>query len=217
MMTKLNHIHTKDLPVNSMETKKKWLTRSNIITAFMLLFVLAMFISPKFKGVVIQGLMKIGLFQPNVPEQSTPGSSGVPISEKNTTILFKDENGKIISLSDLKGKVAFINFWATWCPPCIAEMPSINQLKAKFIGNKDVIFLMVDVDNNPEKSQKFMKQNKYNLQVYTPASVIPEQLFQGSFPTTLILNKKGEIVYDHEGMADYSSPQIEKFLNDLSK
>src|SRR5690606_3035773 len=86
-------------------------------------------------------------------EQSVPTA----IAEEETTSLpeqtgndvaFKDKDGKTVSLKSLKGKVVFINFWATWCPPCIHEMPSINELKKTFKGNDNIVFLMVDVDNN---------------------------------------------------------------------
>ncbi|MDO8992517.1 MAG: TlpA family protein disulfide reductase, partial [Daejeonella sp.] len=66
-------------------------------------------------------------------------------------------------------------------------------------------------------SEAFMKKNKYDLPVYAPAAYLPEELFTGSLPTTVIINKNGEIIFKHEGMADYNSGETEKLLNDLSK
>lgn len=196
---------------------KKWLTISNVLTAVAMVFVLVMLVSPNFKGVVIQGLMKIGLFQPNVSAKSEK----TPISKisqgEKTGVLFKDEIGNVIDLSDLKGKVVFINFWATWCPPCIAEMPSINKLQEKFKDNKDFIILMVDADNKPDKSIKFMAKRNYNLQVFTPASQIPAELLGNALPTTVILNKKGKTVFKHEGGADYTNNEFITFLEALLK
>ena len=196
---------------------KKWLTISNVLTAVAMVFVLVMLVSPNFKGVVIQGLMKIGLFQPDVSAKNEKTLISKISQGEKTGVLFKDEIGNVIDLSDLKGKVVFINFWATWCPPCIAEMPSINKLQEKFKDNKDFIILMVDADNKPEKSIKFMAKRNYNLQVFTPASQIPAELLGNALPTTVILNKKGKTVFKHEGGADYTNQEFITFLEALLK
>ena len=130
-------------------------------------------------------------------------------------ISFTDENGKTVSLNSLKGKVVFINFWATWCPPCIHEMPSINDLKKSFAGNDNIAFLMVDVDNKIEQSTAFMKDNDYDLPVYTPASAIPSDYLGSAIPTTVILDKNGEMVGRMEGGRDYSDPRIINALKEL--
>ncbi|MCU7375709.1 TlpA disulfide reductase family protein [Paucibacter sp. O1-1] len=93
----------------------------------------------------------------------------------------------------LKGKVVFINFWATWiCAPCVAEMPSINALQDRFGDNDDIVFLMVDVDGNDEKSAKFMKEHQFDLNVFKAASAIAPVFMQGTIPTTVILDRKGK-------------------------
>ncbi|TKB97946.1 TlpA family protein disulfide reductase [Pedobacter cryophilus] len=185
----------------------------------MLIFLITLLVSPQVKGFFIQGLMKIGLFQPDVPKQSeeTASTSEALVEENSEVILFKNEAGEMVNLADLKGKVVFINFWATWCPPCIAEMPSINKLQQQFKDNKNVVFLMVDVDNNLEKSMKFMKSKKFDLKVFTPASQIPPNYLGGSIPTTLLINKKGEIVFKHEGGADYTNTEFATYLDKMSK
>jgi len=130
-------------------------------------------------------------------------------------VQFKDSQGKTVSLGDLKGKVVFLNFWATWCPPCIAEMPSINKLKQSFNDQDDIVFLLVDVDNNIKKSTGFMKKKNYDLPVYVPAGPIPSTYLEGAIPTTVILDKKGEIIARIEGGRDYASPGMLKALNQL--
>jgi len=192
-------------------------TFSNIFTGIVLIFVAAMVLSPDFKGQVSQSLMKIGLFQPDVPE-GTPDELANEFSATSMAeeILFKNPDGEVIELSDQKGKVVFINFWATWCPPCIAEMPSINKLYSEFRNNNKVMFLMVDVDNEREKSQKFMDKRKFELPVYTPASPIPPSYMSGAIPTTLVLNKYGKVVFKHEGMGDFSNEEFKAFLAKLA-
>ena len=111
----------------------KLLNKSNLSNIVILLVFAALIFSPQAKGLVIQGLMQIGFFQPSVPEENTMVSNS---NVTNSPILFTSESGTLLDLHSLKGKVVFINFWATWCPPCIAEMPSINQLSKQFKNNK---------------------------------------------------------------------------------
>ncbi|MDQ6476851.1 TlpA disulfide reductase family protein [Dyadobacter sp. LHD-138] len=192
--------------------KKKWFSVSNIFSTVLLVFLAAMVIDPQVKAWTIQNLMKIGFFQPRIDKKLDGGIAAEPVPN----ILFKDGEGKTVDLASLKGKVVFINFWATWCPPCIAEMPSINALHDKFKDNEHVVFLMMDVDNNYEKSDKFMKQHQYGLKVVNPAGDIPPVFTQGAIPTTVILDKRGQMVFRQEGAADYNSSELVDMITQLS-
>lgn len=138
-----------------------------------------------------------------------------PADAASTDVSFLDGNGKSITLQSLKGKVVFINFWATWCPPCIDEMPSINRLKQTFKSRDDIVFLMVDVDGDYGKSKAFMDKNRYDLPVYTPDSDIPPSFLGNAIPTTVILDKAGELVVRAEGGRDYMAPGTVKAIEDL--
>ncbi|WP_268224089.1 TlpA family protein disulfide reductase [Sinomicrobium oceani] len=129
-------------------------------------------------------------------------------------VAFLDGNGTKILLDNLKGKVVFINFWATWCPPCRKEMPSIDQLKQQFGGEDSIVFLMVDVDGNYEKAKAFMDSHEYNLPVYIPDGRLPSGFIRGVVPTTVILDKQGEIAGQIEGGMDYGNPGM---INALKK
>ncbi len=192
-----------------MPRKKFFSNLSSFI--FLALFVIIL-LNPSAKAAIIQGLMKIGFFQPDVDKGHIKLINPVPAG-----ILFKNAQGEIISLQDLKGKVVFINFWATWCPPCQAEMPAIHTLYQRFENNPNVFFLIVSVDDSFAKAKEFIRNKNYSLPIYTPASMIPEELLGESIPTTLIINKKGQVVFRHEGMADFSSPETITLLNRLSK
>lgn len=145
-------------------------------------------------------------------------TTAVPVAEEavtNSGVSFLDENKKVIALNDLKGKVVFINFWATWCPPCVEEMPSINALKKRYKNDPNVVFLMVDVDNNYEKSKKFMEKGGFDLPVHLPNGEIPSNFLGNAIPTTVILDKSGEMVGRMEGGRDYASPEMIKAMDDL--
>src|SRR5437588_6658240 len=97
----------------------KRITFDRILTVLLVMFVVAYLYSPRVKSWVIMGLMMVGFFKPDIPK---PGEKKVVAPQMQV----QDINGRVIDLQQLKGKVVFINFWATWCPPCLAELPSIN-------------------------------------------------------------------------------------------
>lgn len=188
---------------------------SNISTGIMIAFIAALFLFPSFKGKVMQGLMKVGLFQPKVPNPDKVESLENEVNIEELVVAFDSGNGKTTSLADLKGKVIFINFWATWCPPCIAEMPTIQKLYSEFRDNDATIFMMVDVDGKRDKSQRFMDKRNLDLPLYTPVSSIPSSYLGGAIPTTLVFNKQGDLVFKHEGMGDFSSSKFRSFIRQL--
>lgn len=186
--------------------------KSNLgfIISLMLLAIIAF--NPNAKAFLLKALIKTGLYQPGISKSEN--DSDYPNAPAT---LFIGSNGQHLDISRMKDKVIFLNFWATWCPPCIAEMPSFNSLKARYKDNQQMIFLMVDVDNKQNAAQSFMKKHNYDLPVFTQGSNIPESLFKGSVPTTVIIDKRGKIVFKHEGMADYNSEKMQSFVDSLLK
>ncbi|QKJ31337.1 TlpA family protein disulfide reductase [Mucilaginibacter mali] len=188
----------------------KFLKTSNLLNGLFFLAVLVLLFNPSAKAVMIRGLMKVGLFQPDM-DMSVEKSAAVP------DVIFQSTDGRKIHLSDLKGKVVFINFWATWCPPCIAEMPSINSLYQKLKNNKNIVFIIVDADRNFSKSVSFMQKNRFTMPLYQLASNVPPELVSNAIPATTILDKTGRIVFHQNGSADYSNPKILEYLNRIAK
>lgn len=183
--------------------------KKNILNGLFIVLILVITFVPAAKSFMLQGLMQIGLLKPNITQNQKT------ISTDLSTIKFKDAKGIEINLAELNGKVVFINFWATWCPPCLAEMPSVNTLHQKFGTDKEVVFIMVDADGDFEKSQGYMDKRNYKMPVYTMASTIPENLFKGSLPTTIVFDKKGRIAFHEEGAANYGSKKFIDFIIQL--
>lgn len=189
---------------------------SNLTTGVLIAFVAALFLFPSFKGKIMQGLMKVGLFQPDIPNLSKdPSAADFSAAQNEANVSFENPNGETVQLASLKGKVVFINFWATWCPPCIAEMPTIQTLYSEFKDHQEVLFMMVDVDDKRDKSQEFMDKRKFDLPIYTPVSSIPSSYLGGAIPTTIVLDKQGKIVFKHEGMGDFSNAEFKTFIKQL--
>ena len=118
------------------------------------------------------------------------------------------------NLQDYKGRVILINNWATWCPPCVAEIPSLAKLYKQYNGQ--VVFLFVAQDK-PEKVVTFLQKNNLEIPVVFMQSGTPQLLQSSSIPTTFIINKQGEIVVKKTGAADWNSGQVHKILNKLIK
>ena len=196
------------------DKKKFWKITSNIIFGLIILLMLI----PTSRIWIQQGLMKIGLFKPKLEQPAeTPATAAATDEKAPVTAIFSDDQGEPVDIIDLKGKVVFLNFWATWCPPCKAEMPSIQKLVEKFKDNDSVVFMMVEIEHEKEKAHTFLKENNLKLPLYYPESEIPSEWLGQSIPTTVILDKDGRIAAHHEGMADYDRKEVFEFINDLIK
>ena len=125
-----------------------------------------------------------------------------------------DENGMLYNFNDAKGKVVLVNFWATWCPPCIAEMPSMEKLYQDY--KDDVVFLLVS-NETQETISKFKEKNHYEFLVHAAISQNPKALEASSIPRTFVLDQKGQIVIDKTGAADWNSKAVRELLDDLLK
>jgi len=127
-------------------------------------------------------------------------------------------DGETLNFEDLRGKVVFINFWATWCAPCVAEMPSINNLYNIYADSQEVIFVMINVENKVDKARKFIKKKKFTFPIYLPnTSLIPKVYESKGIPATFVLDKEGYIVYKKVGMANYDADGFVKFIARLTK
>ncbi len=126
----------------------------------------------------------------------------------------KDVDGKTVKLSDFKGKVVILDFWATWCPPCRKEIPGFVALQKKY-ADKGVTVVGVSLDEGGVGIVKaFMKQNGMNYPVVLGDQQIA-MAYGGisSIPTTFVIDKEGNVAAVHEGYSDPS--EFEADLNKL--
>jgi thiol-disulfide isomerase/thioredoxin len=188
----------------------KKLLQKNGVSFVLLLLILVMLFSPGAKAWVLQTLLRTGIFNAGTtPNGRDTGTA--PIAN----LVFTETNGTIIHTDDLKGRVLFINCWASWCPPCIAEMSSINALYNKLKDNPRIVFIMVDADNQPAKATDFMHSHHYNLPVYGLRGKMPTTMYSGTLPTTIIIDAKGRLAQKHEGIANYDTPAMQHYLQSL--
>lgn len=183
-------------------TKKQ---RNNII---FILFIAVLIIPQTRQPIQILLHKGLALFSPSIVAKE----ERIQLTDYNWNLV--DENGNAYNFNEANGKVVFINFWATWCPPCIAEMPSMEKLYKDY--KNEVVFLFVS-NEKQEVISKFKSKNSYNFIVYASVTKHPEIFETRSIPRTYILDKKGNIAIDKSGAADWNSASVRKLLDTLLK
>lgn len=179
--------------------KKHW---SNIL----FLLILALFFIPQTRMFIQVNLQRLFSFSPSVNAvEDQPKLHDYHWSLK--TLVGVDAN-----LANSKNKVVVVNVWATWCPPCVAEMPSLQKLYSQFKNDVDFYFVS---DEKKERLIQFLQINNYDFPVYMPLGLAPEKLQTKSLPTTYIISKDGNIVVDNMGAADWDSDTVVDLLNIL--
>ena len=168
-------------------------------------------------GQVQRILLATGIKNADVPDPREATTSAVAENRHSLGADFTIANleGNTRRFEDLRGKVIFLNVWATWCPPCIAEMPGIQKLHDS-VDTSRIAFVMLSVDEGGrEKVKKFIDRKGYTFPVYMPLSRIPAAFQSSAIPTTFILSPDGTLVARLEGMANYNTRKMREFLGSL--
>ncbi|MEP4781473.1 MAG: TlpA disulfide reductase family protein [Algibacter sp.] len=124
----------------------------------------------------------------------------------------RDYNGSIFNFETVKGKVVLINFWATWCPPCIAEMPSMQSLYNDYSDKIEFVFVS---NESSQTIREFLDKKKYTFNVYSPVNSAPESFDVSSIPRTFLIDKKGNIVIDKIGASNWDSDKVRVTIDNL--
>ena len=141
--------------------------------------------------------------------------SAVHISEEDYDIDLKGINVASTNLKNFKNKPLFLNFWGTWCPPCIKEWPSIQDLYEKRKGNID--FVLIAMKDDEEKVRNFLKEKNYTVPVYIAQSPISEKILPKAFPTTFLLDQHGRILKKEDTATDWNTDSINEFIDTILK
>ncbi|WP_310992209.1 TlpA family protein disulfide reductase [Aequorivita marina] len=166
-------------------------------------------------GFAQRGLLATGAMNPDVTHVAeTKSTNEASATKANFNLKLINSKGEKVSMEAFRGKTIFINFWATWCPPCVAEMPGINDMYNDIDTDK-IEVLMVSFDRKFDKAIQYKNSNNFDFEVYAPAAAIPQMYNSPSIPTTFIIDSKGNLVFTHKGMADYNRSDFKKFLKSL--
>ncbi len=142
-------------------------------------------------AVVLLGLLAVPACTP---------SSAVSVGELAPDFTLVDLEGNQVSLSDFRGKTVFINFWATWCPPCRAEMPEIEAIYQEYT-DKDVVVIGVDLWQSDDVVRQYIQEDGYSWTFVTDTTgVVTANYEVKAIPTSFFIDKEGIIQVVHVGM-----------------
>lgn len=173
----------------------------------------------KTKGIVLVALLLVGLAIIVVSvkkEDAQPVRAVEGFPAPGLTVF--DEGGKAYSISEMRGSVVLINFWATWCPPCREEMPSLQKLYDSFKNNQGFRMVTILYRDDYQKAIDYLKGNNYMLPVFI------DQKEKSAFsygvtgvPETYIVDKQGMLRSKVIGPADWSTPEAFSLISGLLK
>lgn len=147
-------------------------------------------------------------------ETAQPALEGKPAPDFNV----RDLAGKETRLSDLKGKVTLVNFWATWCPPCREEVPSMAELN-RLMAGKPFRMLAISIDQGGKGAvEAFFRQANVSLPAYLDSDgAIGKMYGITGVPETFVIDRKGVIIKKVIGPQEWSAPEVVKFLDDAMR
>jgi len=147
-------------------------------------------------------------------EQESPA---VAAGDKAANFKLEALDGSTVSLDQLRGKVVFLNIWATWCGPCREEMPSMETLYDELRTNRDFVMLAVSQDTKGRiVVAPYVEKNGYHFKVLLdPENKVGEAYEVSGVPETFIIDRGGRIVAHHMGAFDWSRPDVKDALRQL--
>jgi thiol-disulfide isomerase/thioredoxin len=161
------------------------------------------------------------LLQPFATEHATaPLKPPVidPLSQRAPAFEYRSLDGTVHRLSELKGKVVVIDFWGTWCPGCVEEMPTLQRLYEVYRSNPNVAFVIVSQNDTPEKIKAFVEKNHLTIPIYYIGSNLPPNpLSPSAWPATYFVSPDGMLRGVHLGGADWSDSSVKKYIERLEQ
>ena len=156
------------------------------------------------------------IMEPPELKVPNPKDMDVTLVDFDVNLLqFEDLEGSQFSLRDFRGKTLFINYWATWCNPCLAEMPSMVELYNMYKDNQDIVFLYLSKENKNTIIDYIPKDETLSqLPLYKIIS--DDELFSTrGIPTTFIVDSSGEVVVKDVGSAIWNDQSVIDYLNNI--
>ena len=124
----------------------------------------------------------------------------------------ENSQGEPVSMEELKGKVIFFNVWATWCPPCIEEMPGIQKLYEQVGEDPEIAFLMLSMDQDFEKALAFREKHGFDFEIYRLTGPMPAMYSTKLIPTTFVIDPEGTLVLQHDGVGQFGTEEFKEYI-----
>ncbi|BBB69810.1 thiol:disulfide interchange protein [Undibacterium sp. YM2] len=117
-----------------------------------------------------------------------------------------------VQLADYRGKVVYLDFWASWCGPCKQSFPWMNAMQSKY-GAQGLQVVAINLDSKPEEAQEFLKSTPGNFQIaYDPKGIMPRQYEIKGMPSSVLIDRDGKIISQHAGFNEASKAKIEQAI-----
>lgn len=161
--------------------------------------------------IVVKGVF----FPPNMQDMLVPPQLRArDLGPMDLNWRLRQLDGPDFDMAQLRGKVVFLNFWEHWCPPCVAEMPSIQRLRQKVEGGG--ILVLPVFRESPDATRKFVQGHAITMPVYHVEGPLPADVVPDAIPTTYILGRDGRVVYKEVGAARWDDDSVVAFLRGLA-
>ncbi|WP_281541612.1 TlpA family protein disulfide reductase [Maribacter aestuarii] len=176
--------------------------------SILLLLLVALVLIPQTRRPIKRAIntVRVKLFLPPI--------NSVNVGDELTPFTYQLTNleGDLNPIDIGKGRVTFISYWATWCPPCIVELPSIQELYNDYGAKIDFVLITKE---KPEVVERFLKKKQLNLPVVFPNMETPESLLERSIPTNYLIDQTGKVVMKEKGEGDWSRTLVRETLDSL--
>ena len=154
--------------------------------------------------VLFSTMIIAGSLMENKPENNSSNTNCF-VNDKAPDFALKSVDGKVVKLSDYKGKVIILDFWATWCPPCRKGIPDLISIQNEYKNDVVIIGVSLDGDKTIKDVPDFIKQYGINYPiVYGDEKIVTAYGGIQAIPTAFVIDKKGNIVDQHVGLVDKS-------------
>lgn len=180
-------------------------SKNRIVNLFLLVFAVLLLFTPVGTTVKVW-VNRVVAFSPSrIPEEDRDNIGSYRWD-------LRTSDGGIYDFNDARGEVVLVNFWATWCPPCVAEMPALHRLYEDY---KDKVVFLFVTGEEPEVVEKFLVRKGWDIPAYFPVTGVPEKMYSSSIPVTWVLDKNGYIVVGKRGAAAWNSDKVRDMLDRL--
>lgn len=186
------------------KTKKPF----TIITDFAFVILVVLLLIPTTRKPVSAFMIRLVSFPPSTLKTSQQFA----ISQAAKQWEISELSGKTVLLGQLLDKPVFVNFWATWCPPCNAELPGIHDLYEEYKNKVNFVFLS---DEAPGTIKTFILKHQYEDMPFYRYQGVPKDFYSNTIPSTFIISQKGEVVLEKKGAARWDSDRVKTLLNKL--
>jgi thiol-disulfide isomerase/thioredoxin len=149
-----------------------------------------------------------------VPPDSPSGSLAFLSAAPELPIY--DRAGQKIDLTKEKGRLVIVHFWATWCPPCVEEIPALSKFWDRYRSRSDIALYTISVDKDWKIIDDFAKKNPNSLPMYRDPSAATAQRFGTTqYPETYIVNRAGRVIYRVQGGVGWNDPAVQQRIEQM--